>query len=175
MTAQPPSHPNTHTPAVVLLDYSGTLTDPTGPIDPELSMRPVSTPARKAIVALCQMKVTLALLSNTHHGQDRRRALRAAGVHDAFGDRVFLSHESGRRKPDRRAFQAVLDALGVTAEDTLMCGNSWLKDVAPALNLGMRAVLIGAPPQLPDPLPPAVACIGDIAHLPPLLLTGQPS
>lgn len=65
---------------------------------------------------------------------------RDLGLPDVF-DAIVSSWELGWRKPHRIPFEIALGALGVTAEETMHVGDSLENDVAPALALGMKAVL----------------------------------
>lgn len=156
----------------VFMDYGRTLTDATNALDLTLGMRPVTTAAKTAMRAAAETGVTLALLSNTAPGQDRRPALAAAGIDDLFGDRVFLSHEIGVAKPDPAAFEYVLNNLGVDPEETLSVGNNAANDICPAVQLGMRAVLVSRWPL--GNRPPGTTWLSSITSLP-VLLTGAPA
>jgi putative hydrolase of the HAD superfamily len=61
-------------------------------------------------------------------------------------DQLVFSHEIGIMKPDPRAFQHVLDRLGVKAEDCLFIDDS-LKNVEAAARLGMQVVHFKNPEQ----------------------------
>ncbi|MGP4029698.1 HAD family hydrolase [Actinomadura sp. 3N407] len=151
----------------VALDYTGTLTSGHDQRDHALGMRPVTAEAEQAIWDLDQAGVTLALVSNTQPGQDRRRALEAARVDGAFGDRVYLSDELGLAKPDRRIWLHVLADLEVVPEQLLYCGNNVAYDIYPAAAQNIRAVLLGWAP--PRGLPPGATRIASINQLPGLL------
>ncbi|WP_075897732.1 HAD family hydrolase [Actinomadura sp. CNU-125] len=131
-------------------------------------MRPVSPAAEEAIRAAHEAGVVLALLSNTQPGQDRRRALKAAGLDALFGDRVFLSHELNLAKPNPAVYEHVLTDLQARPAQVLMCGNNLEHDILPAAAQGIRAVLVG---RAPGRLPPGATDILSIAELP-TLLTG---
>lgn len=53
-----------------------------------------------------------------------------------------LSYQAGVAKPDRAFFAAGLAALGVTAAQAVMVGDSLDKDIRPALALGMQALWV---------------------------------
>lgn len=149
------------------LDYGGTLTSRHDQIDHSLGMRPVSADAEQVIWDLDRAGVTLALVSNTRPGQDRRRALRAARIDGFFGDRVYLSDELGVAKPDRRIWERVLAGLAVDPEQLLYCGNNLAHDIYPAASQGIRTVLLGGAP--PRGLPSGATRIASITQLPGLL------
>ncbi|MEU4827750.1 HAD family hydrolase [Actinomadura sp. NPDC023710] len=155
----------------VALDYGLTLTSCGDPVDPVLGMRPVAEAARAAVRELHAAGLVLALVSNTVPGQDRRRALKAAGLDELFADRVYLSHELGLDKTHPGFYPYVLDELDVAPSALLVCGNNIDTDVrAPAL-LGIRAVLLG-PLAAPAHLPPRARLIARIGDLP-RILTGE--
>ncbi|WP_243723412.1 HAD family hydrolase [Actinomadura sp. 7K507] len=149
------------------MDYGGTLASNHDAINHTLGMRPVTANAEQVIWDLDQAGVTLALVSNTQPGQDRRRALKAAHIDGCFGDRVYLSSELGVAKPDRRIWEHVLADLAVAPEHLLYCGNNLAHDIYPAAAQGIRTVLLNAAPL--GSLPPGATCIAAITQLPGLL------
>ena len=56
-------------------------------------------------------------------------------------DAVVLSCEVGAVKPDAGIFRAALQALGTSAEETLMVGDNWADDAA-ASALGIRTLIL---------------------------------
>jgi len=65
-------------------------------------------------------------------------------------DAIVDSRSHGRVKPHPTIFQAALAALGVTAEDAVMVGDSLEEDVEGARALGMRAILIDREDRHPN-------------------------
>jgi putative hydrolase of the HAD superfamily len=68
-------------------------------------------------------------------------------------DAMVGSKAHGRIKPHPSIFEAALGALGVTAEETAMVGDSYEDDIVGARALGMRAILLdreGARPEEPE-------------------------
>lgn len=55
---------------------------------------------------------------------------------------VFSPEVTGLKKPDAKAFRAVLERTGVFPEETVMVGDSLENDILPAKALGMKTVLI---------------------------------
>lgn len=53
---------------------------------------------------------------------------------------VIESAVVGIRKPDPRIFQMGIDALGLKAEDTIVIGDSYSKDIVPAATLGCQTI-----------------------------------
>jgi putative hydrolase of the HAD superfamily len=68
-------------------------------------------------------------------------------------DAVVTSLDVGYRKPHPAFFEAALRAANCGAESCVMIGNSELKDIQPAVALGMRAVRVA----IEEPLPAATA------------------
>ena len=54
----------------------------------------------------------------------------------------FLSFRHGRMKPDIEFYREALDQAGVAPSESVMIGDTYLNDIAPALQLGMRAIWI---------------------------------
>ncbi|GAA4241923.1 hypothetical protein GCM10022254_72730 [Actinomadura meridiana] len=155
----------------VAVDYGLTLTSSADDVDPELGMRPVSSAAQVVIRQLDAAGIILALVSNTLACQDRRPALKAAGVDGLFCDRVYLSHEMALNKASPRFYRRVLDDLGIGPCELVVCGNNIDTDVCVPAALGIRAVLLG-PIAVSTQLPPRTAVIRHIGDLP-VLLTGE--
>ena len=55
---------------------------------------------------------------------------------------VIESAVVGIRKPDPRIFQMGIDALGLRAEDTIVIGDSYSKDIVPAATLGCQTIWV---------------------------------
>jgi HAD superfamily hydrolase (TIGR01549 family) len=53
-----------------------------------------------------------------------------------------LSHEVGFAKPDPRLYEAALERVRALPPDAIMVGDSYDKDIAPALAIGMLAVWV---------------------------------
>nr|VFK10408.1 MAG: putative hydrolase of the HAD superfamily [Candidatus Kentron sp. LPFa]VFK26531.1 MAG: putative hydrolase of the HAD superfamily [Candidatus Kentron sp. LPFa] len=63
----------------------------------------------------------------------------------------FLSFELGLRKPDTALYRAALSALSLSPEETIMVGDTYANDMAPAMALGMKTVWILRRPQKEHP------------------------
>lgn len=61
---------------------------------------------------------------------------------DGYFDYYFTSKELGARKPDAAFFENILQKLGANAENTVMIGNDYLKDISGAKKAGLQTVLI---------------------------------
>jgi putative hydrolase of the HAD superfamily len=68
-----------------------------------------------------------------------RPEIDAVGLSGCF-DPIVVSGDFGYRKPDRRLFQAALDAMGMTAAEVVFVGNDMYRDVHGAQKVGMKAV-----------------------------------
>ena len=71
-------------------------------------------------------------------------------------------------KPHPSIFTAVLESLGTSPAEAVMVGDSVSHDIAGALAIGMRGVLVaraGRPAGVPDEVP----VIQSLRELPPLL------
>jgi HAD superfamily hydrolase (TIGR01549 family) len=94
----------------------------------------------------------LGLVSNTGRDVDEFLAHHNLRIDAALSSRIH-----GKVKPHPTIFQAVLDRLGVVAEQSAMVGDSPEDDLEGARGLGMRAFLVdreglfpGAEDRLPD-------------------------
>ncbi len=61
---------------------------------------------------------------------------------DSCFDFYFTSKELGVRKPDTAFFESILQKLGANAENAVMIGNDYLKDISGAKKAGLKTVLI---------------------------------
>ncbi len=57
-------------------------------------------------------------------------------------DAAFFSCDHKTLKPDKKFFKAILTALDVRPEETVMIGDSVRNDITPAKQLGMHAILL---------------------------------
>lgn len=93
----------------------------------------------ETLVRLKEHGYRLAIVSN---GQIEDQRIKA----EAIGVRVLVeclctSEEAGKAKPDPQLFAIALDALGVSAGDSYMVGDSPESDVQGALNVGLHPIL----------------------------------
>jgi FMN phosphatase YigB (HAD superfamily) len=82
----------------------------------------------------------LGLVSNYPCGKCVRDSLQALGLREIL-EVAVVSGDIGWCKPDRRPFQAALDALQLSPSAAVYVGDNWLADIQGAKTLGMRAVL----------------------------------
>jgi HAD superfamily hydrolase (TIGR01549 family) len=104
--------------------------------------------ALPVIEALRRHDLKIGLVTN---GQ---RDLEEFVVHHGLDvDAMVGSRAHGRIKPHPSIFAAALQALGVTADETAMVGDSYEDDIEGARSLGIRAILLdrdGLRPDEPD-------------------------
>ena len=84
-------------------------------------------------------KFKLVIISNTDCFSAKE--FYSLGLGEYF-DLVLFSCHSGLLKPDNRLFQDVLDEFRLNSKEVMMVGDNFHDDIAPALRLGMDAVLI---------------------------------
>ena len=65
----------------------------------------------------------------------------------SYFDEVFCSHELKTRKPEKQAYQCVLDYLGARPEQTIFLDDSQL-NTAGATALGIETILVKSQPQM---------------------------
>jgi putative hydrolase of the HAD superfamily len=87
----------------------------------------------------------LGLLSNTARDLDA-----FVSHHRLDVDAVLTSRAHGKTKPHETIFRAMLEALGVEAEATVMVGDTVEDDVEGARAIGMRAVLVDRDDRYPE-------------------------
>jgi putative hydrolase of the HAD superfamily len=90
-------------------------------------------------------------------GETQRDKLRRLGWRDAF-DAVVVTGPLGAPKPDSRAFEAIIDALGVSPRRAVYVGDDPARDIVGAAEAGLRSVQILSS-DAPDPHPSADASI----------------
>ncbi len=109
-----------------------------------------------AVETLLELKrrgFLLGMATNRSFGGERFRAdLRETGL-DVGWDASAVSVEVGFIKPHRGLFEAALEALGTTAEETMMVGNSLAEDIAGAQALGMLAAWKRSKPDAENVIP----------------------
>ena len=100
--------------------------------------RQLATTTHALLEALRERGLRLGLVSNAFDPPDLlHRDLAELGIAERL-DVAFFSSEVGRRKPDPEIFQRALDALDVSASETLFVGDTLASDIAGAAALGMR-------------------------------------
>jgi HAD superfamily hydrolase (TIGR01549 family) len=104
-----------------------------------------------ALMAAVKRHGRIGIVSNNVLDEQQEK-LQVCGL-GRFVDELVVSGEVGVSKPDPMIFRTALDRLGVTAEGTVMVGDSWIADVEGARAAGIRAVWFNplgiAPPHTP--------------------------
>jgi putative hydrolase of the HAD superfamily len=96
--------------------------------------------AHEAIDALKAYGVKLALVTNGAAGTQRAKVERFALTHRF--DHIQIEGEHGFGKPEERAYQHAMQALGVTAGETWMVGDNLEWEVEVPQRLGIYAIWI---------------------------------
>jgi len=93
-----------------------------------------------ALPVLADLRIRGLKIGLISNGQ---RDLEEFAVHHGLEvDAIVGSRAHGRVKPDPSIFVAALTALGVSAEETAMVGDSYEDDIEGARALGIRAILL---------------------------------
>ena len=118
----------------------------------------VFSDAPSVLEAIRAADVQIGLLTNASSPMWMRdRELEAMGLL-RYLDVRMTAGDVGHLKPHRQAFEAVLDALGVTAEEAVFVGDRQHDDIQGAQQVGLRAVWVrrGTEPPADDITPDAV-------------------
>jgi len=94
----------------------------------------------------------------------QRHKLEHTGLAAEF-DSVAVSGEIGVGKPEAAAFAVVLAGLGVRADEAVMVGDSWDRDILGALTAGMAAIWLSNGRPAPAAVH-GVTVVASIADLP---------
>jgi len=95
------------------------------------------------LVQALRARVPCYAFTNTNATHQAEYTARYPGLHDAF-ERIFASHEIGFRKPERRAFAHVAQAMGVAPGAILFFDDS-PANVEGARAAGLQAALVRTP------------------------------
>lgn len=119
--------------------------------------------AEPVLRTLAEAGLRIGLISNSH------RCLDTFQEHFGLADVIHAavsSSDHGYLKPHPSIFEAALARLGSTADDTVMVGDSYAHDIAGALGVGMRAVLLQRTQSSVRPLRvdvPVISGLGELA------------
>ena len=97
--------------------------------------------ARPVIAALAE-KYPLVLVSNFYGNISK--VLETYGIKQYF-KKIVESAVVGVRKPDPQIFKLGVEALGMKPEEVAVVGDSYRKDIEPALKAGCKAIWIKGP------------------------------
>lgn len=98
----------------------------------------------------------------------QREKLDRTGMWDQF-DVVVISGELGAGKPDPRIYVETLRQLGLLADECIMVGDNFRRDVVGAQDAGIRGVWISDGRPSPNPSVTPFLTVGSLAGLPDLL------
>jgi putative hydrolase of the HAD superfamily len=101
--------------------------------------------ALPALTAVSARGLKIGLLSNS--SRDLGEFISHHGIR---ADAVLTSASHGKTKPHDSIFRAILEALGVTAAEALMIGDTLREDIDGARAVGMRALLLDRDGRHPD-------------------------
>ena len=112
--------------------------------------------ARALLKELRRQGVATALLTNGWSPLQERKAARVG-----FSGPVIVSERLGAQKPDRRAFDALVTALGVPRADAWYVGDQPAVDVAGSMAAGLHGVWLDAESVA---YPPGLAAPAHVIH-----------
>jgi putative hydrolase of the HAD superfamily len=92
----------------------------------------------ETLSALRDRGLKLAVVTDAHNGNALKR-LKKAGLEEFF-DAVITMDMHGKAKPSPEPFLLGMQLLGVSANETMLVGDSIRRDIVPAKALGMLAV-----------------------------------
>jgi 5'-nucleotidase len=102
---------------------------------------------------------------------DPRQKVYKMGLSKVFpNDTIFCAEELGLRKPDRELYHAPLKYFGIKPEETVFIGDSWVHDVAGAIDSGMAAIWINTRGAVPTTGHSPYAVVSDVKDIRKLLL-----
>jgi putative hydrolase of the HAD superfamily len=126
---------------------------------------------KETLTALEQQGLKMGIVSNTFVNRTSlERHMRELGILDFFPLRMY-SYEFKMRKPDRRFFQIAAERIGEPPENIVFVGDRIDKDIRPALDCGMTAVLKDAYTNTGLATPPRTIRIAVLSELPALIET----
>ncbi len=92
-----------------------------------------------AVLERLQKRYPMVLVSNFYGNVN---SVLSAYALDRFFDEVVESAVVGVRKPDPKIFKLGVEALGMKPEEVLVIGDTYKKDILPALTIGCKAIWI---------------------------------
>ncbi len=134
---------------------------------------PIVDPDAERVVADLARDYRLALVTNGAPDVQREK-LAATNLARHFAA-IVISCEVGVAKPDPRIFRIALDAIGVTAVEAAMIGDSLARDVAGAKAAGLRSIWIDRGLWPEEEVPPPDARIRALSDLESVLAALEPA
>jgi len=92
------------------------------------------------------------LLSNTnaiHHQAFQKMKLDVAGKLDSCFEKVYYSHETGLRKPDKEIFELVLNENNLLAKQTLFIDDTFI-NIQAAGSVNLQTIYLKPPQRIED-------------------------
>lgn len=112
--------------------------------DLSLKMAPLTVLDDEAIPLLEYLKketsYKLAILTNGYY-ESQKLKIDSTGIAKYF-DYIIMSAQTGYQKPDKRAFDYVIDKLKLKPEECLYIGDVFFNDILGAYRAGMKYVLV---------------------------------
>ncbi len=125
--------------------------------------------AKKTLEELKKMGIKLGIVSNTSHGEILREILKKFELFSYF-DVFLFSDEFGLRKPRAEIFEAAIQKIGTTKEETGHIGDRPDLDVLGAKRAGLFAIYLDADGKpYPEGLPLPDLTISRLSELPSLI------
>jgi len=112
-------------------------------------------PETVALVRCARRRLPCHAFTNTNAAHQAAWSAQFPAVTGLFG-RIFASHEIGRRKPEREAFEHIGHALGVPL-DSIMFFDDLVENIEGAQAAGLQAVHVRSPRDVRDALE-AIGC-----------------
>ncbi len=127
---------------------------------PEVAAMPGAAETLRCLSRVARLYLATGAADST--ADEIRSALRRVDL-DRYISACFCLRNTGFKKPDRRFYLAVLEALAAPAQEATMVGDSLHHDILPCHALGMPTVLLATAP--PAGLPAGSRVIGSLAEL----------
>lgn len=103
--------------------------------------------AKDLLLKLKEEKYNVYLLSNAQ-AVFTTLELKMLGIYDIF-DKIFISSDYRVKKPNLEFYKLALEKTNSLPENSMMIGNDFVNDIAPARKLGMGTVFIYTENQTP--------------------------
>jgi putative hydrolase of the HAD superfamily len=137
--------------------------------EPLTKIATVEPDLRETLTALKQQGLKMGIVSNTFVNlTSLDRHMREMGILDFFPMRMY-SYEFHIRKPDRRIFRIAAERIGEPPEQIAFVGDRISRDILPALDCGMTAVLKDAYTNTGLPTPLGAIRIQLLSELPAII------
>lgn len=92
----------------------------------------------KILLEQLSKEYCLTILTNGYSAEQRRKIERLEI--SRYFDKIYISDEIGIEKPDKKAFQKILNDYKLEPSECLMIGDSYIHDIEPAVSLGLQTL-----------------------------------